>query len=232
MNGDGSNQRQLTSNAGINNNPAVSPDGRFIVFTSTRTGASHIWRMDIDGANAKQLTSGSTENYAQVSSDGKWVVYTLFSGKPTLWRVSIEGGEPIMVSGKSTSSPAISPDGKWIASVFWDVQPNSPPVVSVIPFEGGETLRVFDPLWGRGGQSKSDWRSLRWMPDGRGIAYALMTGGVSNVWTQPLVGGEPKQLTDFKTDNIFWFDWSRDGSQIACARGAETNDVVLISNFK
>src|SRR5262249_20909302 len=47
-NADGSDQRQLTSNTGLNNNPTVSADGRFIVFTSTRTGAPHIWRMDID----------------------------------------------------------------------------------------------------------------------------------------------------------------------------------------
>ena len=225
MNPDGTNQRQLTSNAGINSSPAVSPDGRFIVFTSTRAGALHIWRMDIDGANPRQLTSGSGEDYPQVSPDGKWVVYTLFTGKTTLWRVSIEGGAPFPVSDKLTSSPVISPDGKWIASVYREEKPNSPAGIAITPFAGGEPTKILDV-------PKSDWGSLRWMPDGRSVSYVVTTGGVSNIWSQPLAGGDAKQMTDFKTERIFWFDWSRDGSQIACARGAETDDVILISNFR
>ena len=225
MSPDGTNQRQLTSSAGINISPAVSPDGRFIVFTSTRAGALHIWRMNIDGNNPRQLTSGSGEDYPQVSPDGKWVVYTLFTGKTTLWRVSIEGGAPFPVSDKLTSSPVISPDGKWIASVYREEKPNSPALIAITSFAGGEPAKILEV-------PKSDWGSLRWMPDGRSVGYVVTRGGVSNIWSQPLAGGEPKQLTDFKTEKIFWFDWSHDGSQIACARGAETDDVILISNFR
>ena len=225
MNADGSGQNQLTSNSGINNNPAVSPDGRFIIFTSTRTGAPHIWRMDIDGANSKQLTSGSGENYAQCSPDGKWVVYTLLAGKPTLWRVSTEGGAPSPISERSTSAPAVSPDGKMIASIYWDEQPNSPARIAIMPFEGGEVVKIFDV-------PKSTWGNIRWTPDGHALAYVITARGVSNIWSQPLARGAPKQLTDFKTDQIFWFNWARDGKQIVCSRGVETNDVVLISNFR
>ena len=38
--------------------------------------------------------------------------------------------------------------------------------------------------------------------------------------------------TDFKTDRIFWFDWSRDGKQLAFVRGAVSSDVVQISEVK
>jgi Tol biopolymer transport system component len=59
---DGSKERQMTANAGrINVLPHVSPDGRFIVFVSERTGSAHIWRMDIDGSNPKQLTNDSDD---------------------------------------------------------------------------------------------------------------------------------------------------------------------------
>ncbi len=40
------------------------------------------------------------------------------------------------------------------------------------------------------------------------------------------------QLTDFKTDRIFWFDWSRDGKQLAFVRGAVSSDVVQIGDTK
>jgi len=53
-------------------------------------------------------------------------------------------------------------------------------------------------------------------------------GGVSNIWLQPVDGEEPRQLTDYKTDFIFSFDWSRDGKQLALSRGTEDRDVILI----
>jgi Tol biopolymer transport system component len=225
MNADGSGKTQLTSGAGINSNPSISPDGRFIVFTSTRDGAPHIWRTDVDGANAKQLTSGSGEDNAQFSSDGKWIVYTLFAGKPTLWRVSIDGGAPSPLSEKTLSAPAVSPDGKMIASVYWDEQLNSPVRIALLPSEGGEITKMFDV-------TQAAWGNLRWTPDGTALTYITTAAGVSNISIQPLAGGTPKQLTDFKADQIFSFDWSRDGKQIVSSRGVETNDVVLVSNFR
>ena len=45
-------------------------------------------------------------------------------------------------------------------------------------------------------------------------------------------GGPPKQLTNFTSDQIFGFDISRDGKQLALARGTQASDVVLISDFK
>src|SRR4029079_5775896 len=53
---DGSNETQLTFNAGDNYTPATSPDGRFIVFSSNRTGSLNIWRMNAaDGSNQTQI---------------------------------------------------------------------------------------------------------------------------------------------------------------------------------
>jgi hypothetical protein len=50
--------------------------------------------------------------------------------------------------------------------------------------------------------------------------------------SQPIDGSSSTHLTDFKDGRIFNFAWSRDGKQLALARGTVTNDVVLISNFK
>lgn len=225
MNADGSGQTQLTANVGTNTNPSVSPDGRFIVLTSTRDGAAHIWRLGIDGADPKQLTSGSGEDLAHVSPDGKWVVYTLYAGKPTLWRVSIDGGAPVPISNSTLAAPATSPDGKMIAAVYWEEQTNTAARIAVLSADGGEITKIFDVPY-------STWGSLRWTPDGNALTYVVTAGGVSNLFNQALAGGAPKQLTDFKTDQIFRFSWSTDGKQIVASRGVETNDVVLINNFR
>ena len=51
-------------------------------------------------------------------------------------------------------------------------------------------------------------------------------------WAQPIDCGPPKQLTNFTSEQIFWFDLSRDGKPNLFARGATTKDVVLISGFR
>ena len=51
---------QLTRDAGRNERPAWAPDGRHIVFESTRTGSRQIWSMLADGSQVRQLTSQGT----------------------------------------------------------------------------------------------------------------------------------------------------------------------------
>ena len=65
-------------------------------------------------------------------------------------------------------------------------------------------------------------------PDGRAIAYVDPRDTVSNVVARPIDGGAVKQLTNFKADRTFSFDWSRDGSQLALSRGTQGSDVILI----
>jgi len=54
--------KQLTHDAGRNEHPTWSPDGRHLAFESTRTGTRQVWTMLADGSNPKQLTT-SGENW-------------------------------------------------------------------------------------------------------------------------------------------------------------------------
>jgi Tol biopolymer transport system component len=226
MEADGSNRKQLTAESGVNMWPTVTPDGRYLVFSSNRASAANtfnLWRMELSGGNAQQLTRGSGEFAPRLSPDGKWVVYmSIGLGKPTLWKVPIEGGEPVQLTDKPSALPAVSPDGKLIACQYWDEQLNSRWVTAIIPIEGGAPVKVFN----------FQATAIRWSPDGRALTYIDQRGGVSNLWSQSLSGEPPRQLTDFKGDYVFDFDWSRDGKQLALARGVVTNDVVLISDLK
>jgi len=224
VNVDGGNPKQLTANARNNQIPSVSPDGRYIVFLSDRTGVPHLWRMNIDGSDQRQLANGASgEQGAQFSPDGRWLVYRTTFGRWTIWKMPAEGGEPVQVTDKFSRAPTVSPDSKLVAYFYRDE--NAPWRIAVAPLEGGEPLKTFDV------PAIPD-LSLRWTPDGRAVAYIDTKNGVSNILAQPLDSGKPKQLTDFKADRIFSFDFSRDGKQLALSRGTQTSDVVLISNFK
>jgi serine/threonine protein kinase len=225
---DGRNQKQLTDDASAERALAVSPDGRHIVFDSLRSGTLQIWRIDIDGSNAKQLTLSGTGFTPDFSADAKWVLYTTFvAGGFRIWKVPIDGGEAMPVINKYAFLPSVSPDGKLIACYYVDEKTRIS-TIALFPSEGGEPVKLFALPQSAGASTPP----VRWFPDGRALTYISTRGGVSNIWLQPVDGGEPRQLTDFKTDIIFSFAWSRDGKQLALSRGTEDRDVILINNVR
>ena len=230
MQPDGSGQKQLTfpaedSRWSSNVFHSVSPDGRYLVFASDRVSNSpHIWRMDIDGSNLRQLTNGTGESLPQVTPDGRFVVYDDVSSNGLLWKVPIDGGEPKQLTEKLAGLPAISPDGKLIACQYIP-EPDALPKLAVLSINGGPPIKLFDAL------VYGDAHGIGWTPDGRNIIYEDRNE-VSNLWIQPLDGGKPRQWTNFKSDRIYWFDLSHDGRQLALARGNQSTDVVLFSNLK
>jgi len=224
MDQNGANQKQLTADAGDNFQPSISPDGRYIVFVSDRKDERHnLWRMDIDGSNARQLTNGTYASHPAFSPDGRWIIYTsIGTSQPNLWKVSIEGGEAVKLNDKLAMAPTVSPDGKLIACYYWDEKLDSQLGIALIPIEGGQPVKTFNlPA-----------QTVRWNLDGSALTYVDSRSGVSNIWSQPIDGGKPVQLTDFKSDLIFAFEWSHDGRQVASARGVATSDVVLFSDFQ
>ena len=62
---DGTGNKQLSVNARENMFPSVSLDGRHIVWVTDRTGVTHMWRMDVDGENPKQLTNRGSVWYPE-----------------------------------------------------------------------------------------------------------------------------------------------------------------------
>jgi serine/threonine protein kinase/Tol biopolymer transport system component len=225
MESDGSNAKQLTAKAGrINVLPRVSPDGRYIVFVSERTGTAHLWRMDIDGRNPKQVTN-SAQDYSwfgfDFTPDSKWIVYTRTGSEAGLWKVSIEGGES---SGLSTSLvayyPAVSPDGKMVAYYYEDSSGRKG--VDVMQLNSNAPDRQFDIPMG----------TIRWVPNGRALLYVKNEGDVSNLWSQPISGEPPNQITHFNSLLISQFDLSQDGKELVMSRGTANRDVVLIRDLR
>src|SRR2546429_6750357 len=62
------------------------------LFRSQTDAGRNVWRRDFAGNEAKQLTFGNEDGYAQCSSDGKWFIYgSSNKGHSTLFKMSIEG---------------------------------------------------------------------------------------------------------------------------------------------
>ena len=217
----GGNAKQLTAHAGFSEQPAVSPDGRYIVLLSNRNGQEQLWRIDIDGRNPLQLTHGTADTQPTFTADGQWVIYR--SGSPaSLLRVSINGGEPVLLTDRGFD-PNVSPDGKTIA-LGYRATPAGKNTIAILPVDGGTPKSIGD--W------RAEYGRLRWAPDGSAIAYAARQEGVGNIWVQPLDGSAPRQLTHWNPGPIWSFDWSRDGKWLAYTSGSLTSDVVVINDVR
>ena len=228
VNGDGTGNRQLTMNARANFSPVATPDGRYIVFASTRSGNTSLWRMDADGGNPVPLTDDpGGESDPAVTADGRWVVFqhTDPSNAETIKKVSIDGGEILPVSTVEAINPAVSPDGNFVVCKY-DFKRTGQTQVAILPVGGGDPVKVFNsPVMARS-------RNIRFSPDGGSLIYVDARDKVDNLWSQPIDGGPARQLTDFSEDRIFRFDISYPTGRFVFARGTDTSDVVMIRNFR
>ena len=228
-NNDGTNRKQLTANNAANVSPVVTPDGRYVVYGLWQDGKRNLWRMNLDGSNPVKLTSGTTDSFPTVSPDSRLVFYTVYEApNPTLWKVSIDGGTPVRVTDHVATVASVSPDGKFIAYTYPESRdPLAPPNrIAVMPIEGGPITHTFQI-----NASGTVATVIQWAPDNKSLLYSVNSNNVSNIWSQPLDGGAPKQVTNFKDLLITAFSWSHDGKQLVCTRGSLLRDAVLITDM-
>jgi Tol biopolymer transport system component len=225
MNSDGTLLRQLTSDPGIGSIPSVCADGRYILYQSNRGGGLNIWRANPEGENPTQLTHGGLDQYPSCAPDGRWLTFDSYrAGKRQVWRIAIDGGDPTRLIDGTSLNASISPNGEWIACADWSDETQSTKL-GVYPATGGKPLKILML------PATASFMPFKWTADSRSVTYINTRAGVSNIWAQPIDGGPAKQLTDFTSDSIFTYAWSKDGKQLALVRGTQTKDAVLIRNF-
>ena len=199
--------------------------GSFVLFvTAFGANAITITRANADGSHAIKLVTGDVRHPA-CSPDGKFVFYVNGHRPQKIWRISVDGGSPVEIAagvGEGITGPLdISPDGMLLSYPFDEY----PPVwkIAVFSVNGGPPAKMFKVP---GGTSR-----VRWSPTGTGLQYLVTDNGITNIWEQPLSGGEPKQLTKFTSGRIFNFNWSSDHKRLLLTRGDVTSNVVMLSNL-
>ena len=122
----------------------------------------------------------------------------------------------------------MSPDGKLIAYTYPEsVDPTAPPNrLVIITADGSQIVKTFEVQ-----ASGTVLSMMNWSRDGKSIIYTVSASNISNLWSQPVDGGPPKQITDFKEMLITSFAWSPDGKRLACTRGNLMRDAVLIQDL-
>lgn len=175
--------RQVTTHPDIDSYPAISPDGRWLAFSSRRSGNMDIWVKPIQGGSAIQLTSHRTDDIMPAwSPDGEKLAYVSYQDDAAgdLWIVSLrERRDELAVKGNPAKltnylgqdiSPAFSPDGKFIAFVS--------------NRDGRQNVYVFQLNTNKISQiTQTGGVSPTWSPDGKRIAY-VATGEIHSNFGQ------------------------------------------------
>jgi Tol biopolymer transport system component/DNA-binding winged helix-turn-helix (wHTH) protein len=125
-------------------NPAWSPDGRRIAFTSNRGGPHAIWVSAHDGRGAVELASfgGSYIDNPAWSPDGRLIAFDASpEGRSAIYAVPAEGGPPrLLVDGPGDNRrPAWSRDGAWL---YFESNRSGEWRIHAQPAAGGEAVAV------------------------------------------------------------------------------------------
>jgi eukaryotic-like serine/threonine-protein kinase len=196
--------------------------------------SENIWRADADGGNLLRLSNGKQDVSPRCSPDGKWV-YFIDAVDFRVMRVSESGSTPEVVAGSAVPNAifykiAMSPDGNTLAYIASIDSPATMTVVQKLVLVNLVANSVMPPR-----TLDIDLRAtmfVRFTPDGKAVAYPVEDKGVANIWLQPIDGSKGQQITNFASDTISGFRWSRDGKSLLVLRKQDTSDIVLLQESK
>jgi Tol biopolymer transport system component len=203
--------------------PALSQSGR-VAIALRRNGKLRLHVLSADGAEVQPMTDAiDVRGSAGWSPDEQWLVVGGSDGTADgLFKIPLDGGEPVRLVKGQALDPIWSPDGRMIAYAGPNVGSQAPvlavqPDGTPIPLPNLQVRR-------EGGGSRS-----RFLRDGSGLVYSQGFGLSQDFWVLDLKTGRSRQLTRFNKSEAIWsFDVSPDGKHIVFDQSRNASDIVLI----
>ena len=195
--------RRLTIHESQDTVPRMSPDGKWIAFTSRRNGAYDLFVMPSEGGEPRQITHHSgVEIVMDWSPDGEKLLFAsnrdATSRNLDLYEVGIEGGMPRRITTTGGRDGTYSADGKWIVycqgtnTIYQDNYRGSGNYdLFVVSAEGGMPRRLT--------KTDGNERYPFLTKDGKHVWFIAEEKGVANFYSLPIEGVKPAEAEAKRT---------------------------------
>ncbi|RMF81244.1 MAG: hypothetical protein D6737_05590 [Chloroflexi bacterium] len=212
---------RLTHDPAWDGQPAVSPDGRFIAFTSDRDRNAEVYLLRIaDGALRRLTHSPTFENSPAWSPDGRYLSYTSTeNGNADIFIFDMHDDSIHNLTrrvGEETLS-SWSPDGTHI--VYVEVRGRQTDLITIDVATRETTALTED--------TRFEWNPV-WSPTGDVLAFESRRAGLDNVYLLDLTTGALRNFTEDHEEMASFGSWSPDGKRIAYSIGQRAGDMIII----
>ena len=187
----------------------LSPDGRWVAYTSTRNGNADLYVVPVTGRDPVRVTATPAgEKKPRWSPDGRWIAYTSTGTEnPQIWAIRISStgqpeGTPVPIAREGhvvvadwTSGSRVGVAATFRTDHIFAANADGTGEIQLSPFDAFNTR----PTWSPNGDTiafRSDYRK----PMNR-----------NQLWTVPSAGGPPRLVSD---KEVSGFAWSRDGETL------------------
>lgn len=182
---------------GVQQEPAWSPDGQQIAFTSDTTGRLGLYVMNADGSNIRALRTDMPDSgQAAWSPDGTQLAFASdYGGNADIYKIDQDGSNAVRLTSDKADDlqPDWSPDGSQI--VFASKRSGNYDLY-LMNTDGTGLIALTN--------SPANETQPAWSPDGTQLAYVSDAGGDSNIYVMNKDGSDVVQLTGNQT-NCFVF---------------------------
>ena len=224
--------RQITTSSAYESDPVWAPDGKQVVFTSSREGSRDIWRVGIGGGTPARITTFQGGEYPLcVTPDGKVLFSALigidpktsaFPGDPQLWSVPLEGGKPEMVFPFAVGNVSVNAAGDLLYEDYKGYED---------PLRKHHTSSVTRDIWVRRASDGSFTKLSDYVGEDLNPIFAAdgdtfwwtseREGDCFNIWRSSV--SEPskcEKVTSFQTHPVRNISASADGTLLASWNGS------------
>lgn len=223
---------RLTIHVGFDGRPRWSPDGKWIAFVSNRTGNQDMFIIPSEGGSPRQVTwYGRGNIIADWSPDGQKLLFfsardsdeflynafTTPEAQTNLYTIDLHtlALQKLTFDSEPVADGAFSPNGKLLA-YRRSGQPTWRPW-----YRGSDSAQIVVKDLAAGTvktllASNAQQFYPLFSADGKSLFVTTLNGGSNtpNLWRVPLAGGNPKQVTKYKTDAVRSPQIARNGSLI------------------
>ena len=201
---------QLTSDKALLAGLTWTPDSKFILLSSTRSGMTGLWRIPAAGGAATPLLGGIENPHAPTTSlDGARFAFISEHFNTNGWRApgpatkSPGPATKLIASSRGQYDFSYSPDGTRIA---FGSNRSGPNEIWICNSDGSNPVQLTSLANFATG-------TPRWSPDSKQIAFDTRFEGHSDIFVIPAEGGKPRRLTEGPSESAVP-SWSRDGKWI------------------